>query len=263
MPKTFINGIDLHYNVYGSGAPVLLVHGLGMDQSVWDLQVPELSRDYQVIVYDLRGHGQSESPDHPYSINLFADDLDYFLHFLGLRKSILLGLSLGGRILLQFAHKYPQETRGLVLAGAHEASEESKQHFRRLAEVARREGMGAVAEEFFSWPVLRGLAELNRERFQRMKEKLARSSAVGFAHSCLAIAKMECITDLLGEIKAPTLALTGERDEPYLPYLDLYSRKIPNCQKRVIPGAGHMGNLENPEAFNQAVLSFLKTLQNP
>jgi 3-oxoadipate enol-lactonase len=264
MPKTFINGIDLHYNIYGSGAPIILVHGLGMDQGMWDLQAPEFSRNYQVIIYDLRGHGQSESPDYSYSIDLFADDLHHFLRYLGLKKSAALGLSLGGRIVLRFALKYPEETRALLLADAQsETPEESKQRFRELVEVVRRQGMGPAAEVFFSWPLLQRFAQLNPERFQKEKARFAKSSAVGFIHSCLAIAQMEPLTDRLGEIKAPTLALAGEKDEPFLPYLDIYSRRIPNCKKLTIPRAGHLSNIENPQAFNQAVLSFLSGLANP
>ena len=145
MPKTFINGIDLYYHMYGSGSTIILVHGLGMDHSMWDLQVPEFSKTHQVIVYDLRGHGQSESPDHPYSIDLLADDLDLFLHFLGLKKAVVLGLSLGGRILLRFALKYPQELGAAILADAQsETPPESVQRFQTLAEIARKKRVASV-----------------------------------------------------------------------------------------------------------------------
>ena len=138
MPKTFINGIDLYYHIYGSGAPIILVHGLGGDHSTWDPQVPEFSRTHQVIVYDLRGHGQSESPDHPYSIDLLADDLDQFIHFLGLTQVVILGLSLGGRILLWFALKYPQEIQAMILADTQsETPAEAAYGLPALAEIVR------------------------------------------------------------------------------------------------------------------------------
>jgi len=111
--------------------------------------------------------------------------------------------------------------------------------------------------------LLQRFAQLNPERFQKEKARFAKSSAVGFIHSCLAIAQMEPLTGRLGEIKAPTLALAGEKDEPFLPYLDIYSRRIPSCKNLTIPRAGHLSNLENPQAFNQAVLSFLSGLANP
>ncbi len=261
MPKTFINGIDLYYQMYGSGPPIILVHGLGMDHSMWDLQVSEFSQSHQVIVYDLRGHGQSESPDYPYSIDLMAEDLDLFLHFLGLKKAVVLGLSLGGRILLRFALKYPQELRAMILADAQsETLPESAERFQILAETARREGMGKAAELFFSWPLLQMLAKRNPERFEKEKRRFLRMSPIGLANCCLAIASMEALTGQLRYIEAPTLALAGEGDEPYLSYLDLYARQIPNCRKQMVPRAGHLSNLENPQAFNEIVMSFLMEL---
>jgi 3-oxoadipate enol-lactonase len=259
MPKTFINGIELYYNIYGSGSPIILVHGLGMDHSMWDLQVPEFSQSHQVIVYDLRGHGQSESPDRPYSIDLLADDLDLFVHFLGLKKAVILGLSLGGRILLRFALKYRQEIRAMILADAQsETPAESVERFQKLAGIAREEGMTKAADRFFSWPILQMLAKRNPERFEKEKKRFLSMSAIGFANSCLAIAGMESLTGRLKSIDVPALALAGEEDEPYLPYLDLYARQIPNCRKKAVPRAGHLSNLENPQAFNEIVLSFLK-----
>lgn len=264
MPETFINGINLHYNIYGSGFPIILVHGLGMDQSLWDLQVAEFSKEYQVIVYDLRGHGHSESPDHPYSIELFVDDLHYLLRYLGLQKTAVLGLSLGGRILLRFALKYPGETRALILADAQsDTPPESVKRLQNLAEIAREEGIEEAAETIFSWPLLQTLAKRRPERFQKEKARLAKASPIGLARSCLAIANMRPLTDQLSSIQVPTLALAGEEDEPYLPYLDLYAQRIPNCRKETIPLAGHLSNLENPQAFNEVVLSFLSGLGRP
>lgn len=259
MPATFINGIDLYYQIEGSGEPLILVHALGMDSSMWDPQVREFSSRCQVIRYDLRGHGRSSAPDQPYSLDLFADDLDYFLHYLGLKKAALLGISLGGRILLRFALKYGTEVGALLLADAQsETPPESKDRFRDLAETARREGMAKAAETFFSFPLLKSLERRQPQRFQREKTRCARSSAAGFAQSCLAIADMQPLTGQLGAIQARTLALAGEEDEPYVPFLDLYQRGIPRCRKEVIPQAGHLSNLENPPAFNEVVLRFLQ-----
>ena len=239
----------------------MLVHGLGMDHSMWDWEVPEFSKSHQVIVYDLRGHGQSESPDHSYSIDLMADDLDLFVHFLGLKKAVILGLSQGGRSLLRFALKSPQELQAIILADAQsETLPDSVQGFQLLAETARKEGMSKAAKLFFSWPGLQMLAKRKPERFEKEKKRFVRMSPIGLANSCLAITSMEPLTSKLGVINIPTLALAGEQDEPYLPYLDLYARQIPHCQKQTVPRAGHLSNLENPQAFNEIVLSFLKGL---
>jgi 3-oxoadipate enol-lactonase len=262
MPKTHINGADLHYRIEGSGIPLILVHGLGMDRTMWDLQVPVFSQDYQVITYDLRGHGLSEAPDHLTSIDLFADDLDQLLHFLGLRKAAVIGLSLGGRIAMRFSLKYPRQVQALILADAQsETPPESAERFRNLAQVARREGMAKTAEVFFSIPSLQGLAKRKPARWEKEKKRFLQTSVAGWANTCLAIAEMKPMNDQLSAISTPTLALAGEEDEPYLRYLDLYLQEIPRCRKEVILQASHMCNLENPEAFNQIVLSFLKGLE--
>lgn len=259
MPKTFINGIDIYYNLYGSGPPFVLVHSLGMDQTMWDLQIPPLSQDFQVIVYDLRGQGQSESPDFSYSLDLFADDLHHLLRHLGLKNARILGLSLGGRIALKFALKYPQETRALILADTQsEAPEENRTQFLWTADLARKEGMEKAAESFFSGPLFQGLAKIHPERFQKEKARFTQTSAIGFAQCCIAIVRMERLTAFLSGVQAPTLALAGEKDEPYLPFLTLYAKSIPRCKSMIVPQAGHLSNLENPEAFNDAVSKFLK-----
>jgi pimeloyl-ACP methyl ester carboxylesterase len=262
MPKIFINGINLYYHIYGSGAPIILIHGLGGDHSTWDPQVPEFSRSHQVIVYDLRGHGQSESPDHPYSIDLLADDLDQFIHFLGLTQVVILGLSLGGRILLRFALKYPQELQAMILADTQsETPAEAAYGFPILAEIVRKEGMSRAAELFLSLPLFQGLAKRNPEWWETERKRFLQASPIGFANSSLALAGMEPLNDQLSAIQAPTLVLAGEEDESYLPYLDLFSQRIKRCQKGLIPQAGHMSNLENPIVFNEMVLSFLKEIE--
>jgi pimeloyl-ACP methyl ester carboxylesterase len=262
MPKTFINGINSYYQIHGSGSPIILIHGLGGDHSTWDSQVPEFSQSHQVIVYDLRGHGQSESPDHPYSIDLLADDLDQFIQFLGHTQVVILGLSLGGRILLRYALKYPQKLQAMILSDTQsETPAEAAYGFPILAEIVRKEGMGRAAELFLSLPLFQGLAKRNPDWWETERKRFIQTSPVGFINSLSAIAGMESLNDQLSTIQAPTLALAGEEDETYLSYLELFFQRIKGCQKGLIPQAGHMSNLENPKVFNGMVLSFLKKIE--
>jgi 3-oxoadipate enol-lactonase len=259
MPKTFVNGFDLYYNLYGSGPPLVLVHGLGMDQTMWDLQMPTFSQDFQIVLYDLRGQGQSESPEFPYTLDLFADDLHHLLGLLGLRSANILGLSLGGTIALKFALKYARETQTLILADTRsEVHEEDKTEVLQTVELARKEGMAKAAEKLFSGPFFQELGRTHPERLRKEKARFAQTSPIGFAHSGLAIVRMERLTAFLTEVRASTLALAGEQAGPDLAFLELYARSIPRCQSIVIPKAGHWSNLENPEAFSKAVLRFLQ-----
>ncbi|MEE8470206.1 MAG: alpha/beta hydrolase [Dehalococcoidia bacterium] len=116
MPTARIGDINVYYETYGEGQPLLLIAGLGADLTGWILQIPEFSRKYRVIVFDSRGSGRTDAPDMPYSIEMLADDTAGLLDALGVEKAHILGLSMGGCIAQELALKYPQRVKGLILA---------------------------------------------------------------------------------------------------------------------------------------------------
>src|SRR5258708_37939114 len=115
MPMIAVNHTQLYYEVSGQGQPVVLIHGLGSSTRDWGEQVPEFSKTYQVITFDLRGHGRSEKPAGPYQIPVFAADLAGLLQALGVASAHIVGLSLGGGGAFQFALDYPSIVRRLTL----------------------------------------------------------------------------------------------------------------------------------------------------
>ena len=115
MPKANANGIEINYQVQGSGEPLLLIGGLGADMFLWFRQIPELSRHFQVIAFDSRGSGESSKPDEPYSIEMFAADTAGLLQALGIERTHILGASLGGLIAQEFALAYPHMVNKQVL----------------------------------------------------------------------------------------------------------------------------------------------------
>ena len=118
MPTLRVNGIDLNYEIHGQGRPLLLIHGLGSSSRDWEKQLTAFSRYYQVITFDLRGHGQTEKPLGPYSMSLFAKDAAELVKALGISPAHVVGISLGGMITFQLALDHPELVMSVVIVNA-------------------------------------------------------------------------------------------------------------------------------------------------
>src|SRR5574341_2228297 len=117
MARTHVNGIDMYYEVHGSGEPLVLIMGLGANTTAWYRQIPVFSREYQVIVFDNRGAGRSDKPNEPYSMGQMADDAHGLMDALGVESAHVFGMSLGGMIAQELVLRYPERVRNLVLGG--------------------------------------------------------------------------------------------------------------------------------------------------
>lgn len=269
MKQVEVNGFQMAYRDEGGGPPLLLVHAFPLAAMMWNPQIEELRRDYRVIAPDLRGFGQSAAGayHHRYAaIEDYADDLAVFLSQLGLAstKVVFIGISMGGYIAFAFYRKYAHMVRGLVLCDtrAEEDSEESRQNRFRLIEKIREGGMEPVVEA--NLPKL-----LSAENYQARPDLVADLSRTirlndpaGTIAAAGALANRPDSTALLGKIKEPTLVMHG-KDDQLIP-LDTarkMAQAIPDWQLSIVPHAGHLSNLENPEFFNQALQTFLKELK--
>jgi pimeloyl-ACP methyl ester carboxylesterase len=251
MPFVERDGVRIFYEAAGAGPPVLLSHGYSATSRMWRGQVEALAPRYRIITWDMRGHGQSDSPDDPalYSEAATVGDMAAILDALGIDTAVIGGLSLGGYMSLAFHLAHPGRVRALMLfdTGPGYRNPAGREAWNRTAEAR------AVAFE------TRGLDALGSGAEVRIAQHRSAKGLALAARGMLAQFDSRVIESLEG-IRVPTLVLVGEKDEPFLGATDYMAAKIPGAQKVVIPGAGHAANIDNPAAFNAAVEAFLAGL---
>ncbi len=260
MPTTKVNGITLYYEDYGSGYPVVFLHGFAGTTQAWKPQVPVLSKNYRFIIYDARGHGQSQSPSSPdqYSIDIVVEDLYQLLGSLGIDRAVLGGLSVGGYECLRFYLRHPEIVTALILMntgpGYRNPSRmaEWNQQQEARARLLETEGIVAFAEDPHTRNVLT----------YTPRELMLQQNPIGLANMARKVVGQHdsLVMEHLGEVKVPTLIIVGENDTPFLAAADYMPKTISGARRVTIPQAGHAVNLDNVAAFNQAVLSFLDEL---
>jgi pimeloyl-ACP methyl ester carboxylesterase len=251
MPFVERDGVRIFYEAAGEGPPVLLSHGYSATSRMWRGQVEALAPRYRIITWDMRGHGQSDSPDDPalYSEAATVGDMAAILDALGIDTAVIGGLSLGGYMSLAFHLAHPGRVRALMLfdTGPGYRNPAGREAWNRTAEAR------AVAFE------TRGLDALGSGAEVHIAQHRSAKGLALAARGMLAQFDSRVIESLEG-IRVPTLVLVGEKDEPFLGATDYMAAKIPGAQKVVIPGAGHAANIDNPAAFNAAVEAFLAGL---
>jgi pimeloyl-ACP methyl ester carboxylesterase len=206
---------------------------------------------YRVITWDMRGHGQTDSPEDQslYSEDHTVDDMAAILNELGIERAVIAGLSLGGYMSLAFNVKNPQKVRALMLFDTGPGYKNP----------VGREGWNKTAHQRADVFEEQGLAALGSSAEVRAS---THRSAAGLARAARGmLAQVDArVIESLPEITVPTLVLVGENDQPFLGATDYMAAKIPGAQKVVIPNAGHASNIDQPAAFNAAVAAFLAQL---
>ncbi len=256
-----VNGTRLFYEVTGTGPAVVLIHGGQLDCRMWDGQFAAFSRDFRVIRYDVRGYGGSFQPDMLYSD---ADDLAGLLDYLEVDKAHIVGLSLGGRIAIDFAVTHPARVASLALAGpglsGYEPPDGAETDLRmwNIIKAARDEGPDQATARWLKDPFMAPAME--QARLVPVLRKIARENAHCWLQNPLLQRPPRPTPAMrLGEIKVPTLLVLGDRDVPQIKAtVETLEKGIGGSRKVVIRGAGHMVNMEKPDDFNEAVLSVLR-----
>lgn len=254
MPHADLNGIRIRYDVEGSGPAVLLSHGYSATGRMWDAQRTALADRYRVISWDMRGHGATECPDDPgcYSADATVADMKALLDHLGVARAVVGGLSLGGYVSLAFFLAHPAMVRALVLAdtGPGFRNPEARAAWNRRAEERAQE---------LETRGLEALAGRSREMREAMGDHRSARSLALAARGMLAQQDARVI-DGLASVRMPTLIVVGDRDEPFLAPTRYMASKIAGSRLEVIEDAGHSANLDQPDAFNRILRTFLDSL---
>ncbi len=251
MPTIDRDGVRIFYQEAGSGEPILLSHGYSATSRMWQDQVEALRQHYRVITWDMRGHGQSDSPEllEAYSERHTVDDMAAILGACGVERAVIGGLSLGGVMSLAFHDAHPAMVRALMLfdTGPGFRNAEARQAWNDRT-LQRADDLEK-----------RGLAALGRSDEIRLGEH---RSADGLARAARGMMTQtdDHLIRSLPNIAVPTLVLVGADDTNVLAATDYMAAKIAGATKMVIPQAGHAANLHQPAAFNRAVTDFLTGL---
>jgi pimeloyl-ACP methyl ester carboxylesterase len=264
VPRVTVNGIGLFYQDFGAseGEPVVLIMGWGGDHTAWAFQMPALATAYRVIAPDNRGAGQTEQPDAPYSIAGMADDVAALLDHLGVAHAHVCGASMGGMIAQELALRHPERVRTLQLHCTLARPDAYGTHLvQSLLRVRAREDREEWARAMLPWIIcrktMRERPEFVQLMLQRALDNPYPTSLVGLRRQAEAIGAHD-VLERLGGIRVPTLVTVGAEDILVPPAFsrDLHAR-IPGADFTLIPDAGHVHFLEQPQAFNDAMLGFL------
>jgi pimeloyl-ACP methyl ester carboxylesterase len=256
---------QLYYEEMGQGHPLIMMHGGLLDRRMWDDQFEIFAKMYRVVRFDVRNHGDSKGIPDTFK---HYEDLRKVLSQLNIEKAAIMGLSLGGRIAIDFAIAYPENTSAIILAApgasGYEFKSEAFQKNNEKLEQAFAQGDIKRGIEYFQQAWTDGPHRDPSQVDQSVREKvknMALNTLQDWESRSIMNELEPPAIGRLDEIQAPTLAVVGDLDMPgILAIVDLVIANVSGAKKVIIPGAAHMVNMEKPEEFNRIVLDFLENL---
>ncbi len=271
MGRLRTRDVWLHVETAGSGPPLVLLHGFTGSGAGWATHIPAFAARYSTVTIDLLGHGGSDAPADPerYRIEQAAEDVLGVLDQLAIARAAVLGYSMGGRLALFLATAAPERLPALILEsaspGLRSAAERQVRMTRdaALAEAIERDGVAAFVDRWERQPLFApqaGLPETDRAALRA--QRLAQSPQ-GLANNLRGMGQgaQPSLVDRLPKVFAPTLLIAGALDPAYCALAREMHGLIPNARLVIVPDAGHTAHLEQPEAFQRAVLEFLDGLR--
>lgn len=250
-------GVQIYYEVTGTGDPIVLIHGLGSSTRDWEPQVSYFAPRYQVVTVDLRGHGRSARPPGPYSIALFAADVAAVIKTLGIAPAHIVGISLGGMVAFQLAVSDPACVRSLVIVNSGPEfavmGDAGRQEVEQRIQVVRAMGMRAMGEALAPrlFP-----KEDQAELRQVFVERWAENDPQAYCDALGAFIGWS-VSDHLDAIQCPVLAISADQDYTPVAMKEAYVARLANAKLVVIEDSRHAVSLEQAQAFNEAVETFL------
>jgi 3-oxoadipate enol-lactonase len=259
-----VSAVAVHHVVAGPpDAPaVLLSNSLGTSLRMWEPQMAALVEHFQVVRYDLRGHGQSPASEGPYTLDDLTADALALLDRLDIERAHLVGLSLGGMVSMQLAATAPERVGRVVLCCT-SAYLQPAQSWHTRAATVRADGIGAVAEAVLGRWLTPAFAAASPSLVRDLRAMLESTPAEGYAGCCEAIAAMD-LRPCLRHIQAPALIVVGA-DDPAIPaaHADTIAAELKDARTVTVGPAAHLANVEQPIAVGQHILSHLTEGERP
>ncbi|PID86821.1 MAG: alpha/beta hydrolase [Chloroflexi bacterium] len=245
---------------------LMMIHGFPFSSAMWEPQIEDLASVTRVIAPDLRGHGRSQAVPGSYTMEMLADDCVGLLDYLAITTPVVVcGLSMGGYVAFEFFRRYPELVAGLILTSTRALPDtpQGKANRDKMAAKAQTEGVAAIAADMLPKLFSPKTYEENEEVVDFVQEMMEWASVDGVVGALAAMRDRPDSSPTLTEIDVPTLIIHGA-DDKIVPLAEAEAMRdaIPNAQLVVIPDAGHVPNLEQIDAFNDAVMDFLMELQD-
>jgi 3-oxoadipate enol-lactonase len=257
MPILRVQDIKLYYETTGQGEPLLFIHGLGSSTRDWEKQVAFFSRRYQVITFDVRGHGKTDKPPGPYSVPLFAADTAELIQSLAIDRAHVVGISMGGMIAFQLAVDALNLVKSLVIvnSGPEFVARTFKERLGILQRllIVRLLGMRKMGEvlgkRLFPRPEQRHLRRVLIERW-------AENDKRAYLASFRAIEGWS-VVEHLGGVRCPVLVVAADQDYTPVSFKEAYAAKLPHAELAIISDSRHLTPVDRPDQFNEALMTFL------
>lgn len=258
MPTFTSNDAQINYQTFGDAAKPALIfsNSLGTNFKMWQAQIDFFQQDFFVICYDTRGHGASSAPQGPYSIDQLGQDVVNLLDHLNIEKAAFCGISMGGLTGQWLAIHRPERFNQVVVCNT-AAKIGQEQAWNDRAALVREQGLQPIASTAASRWFTEPFIQSNATVVNNLQNDLAAGSAEGYASCCEALAKAD-VREQLKDIQVPVFIVAGQQD-PVTTVADgeFMQQRIANAELFEI-NASHISNIEQPEAFNQAVQAFIQ-----
>ena len=270
MPTFDSDGVQIFYQSTGEGFPLIWSHEFAGSYESWEQQARYFSRRYRVIAYNDRGYPPSDVPADPdaYSQDITIEDLRRLMDHLGLEQAYIGGLSMGGNVALNFALRYPERCRAIIVASAGSGTtynEAFRAGGNAMADRLLAEGTPPVMKDYGGGPTRVQLRRKDPRGYEEFMRLLlghnARGSAYTFRGVQLRRPTIDRLIPQLNTLQAPTLILVGDEDDPCVEPAIMMKRAIPRSGLAVLPQCGHAINLEEPALFNRLVADFLTAVE--
>ena len=260
--KIQMNGWTISYDTAGEGMPLLFIHGYPLSRKIWEPQASGLASYARVILPDLRGHGDSDALPGPYSVDMLAEDCLHLLNTLGITQPVVVcGLSMGGYVALAFYRKFAERMAGLILTSTRAAADspEARANREKAILLAQTSGAMAIAESMLPKMFAPSTYNEQPKLVDQVRSIMAETPVEGIVGALQAMKDRPDSTPMLPSITKPVLIIHGSNDQ-LIPATEAHAMQsaIPGSELVIIEQAGHLLNLEQPGAFNQAVHQFLK-----